>query len=45
MEQNPSESRNVAGEHPQLVRQLDELMDEVREPSEKFTFGLKANEM
>jgi len=44
MEENPSESRNVAEAHPELVRQLDEMMDEVREPSEKFTFGLEAYE-
>jgi arylsulfatase A-like enzyme len=39
LEEDPSEERNVADEHPDLVEKFARMMTEEREPSAKFNFG------
>ncbi|TWT47723.1 arylsulfatase [Botrimarina hoheduenensis] len=36
---DPAESHNLAADRPELVRELSELMDSARTPSERFDFG------
>lgn len=36
---DPTESRNVAAEHPDLVREMGRLMQDARTPSPLFNFG------
>lgn len=39
LEEDPAEERNVADAHPDLVEKFTRMMEEEREPSEKFNFG------
>jgi arylsulfatase A-like enzyme len=43
LESDPSEEHNVAEAHPDLVETFARMMEDVREPSEKFNFGSLAN--
>lgn len=39
LERDPSEMRNVAADHPEVVAKLAEIMAQAREPSDTWTFG------
>ena len=39
--EDPGESRDVAAEHPEVVRRIEELMRESRTPSAEFPFGFE----
>ena len=40
LESDPTEANNVASDHPDLVQTFSRLMDEEREPSSSFNFGM-----
>ena len=43
LETDPFEEDNVAEAYPDLAASFARMMEEEREPSEKFNFGRKAN--
>ena len=39
LEEDPGETKDIAAEYPELVKELTELMAEARTPSDIFTFS------